>query len=107
MSGYPLPDPTFHRVVVAEEGEKIVAAWWMLQVVHLEPVWIDPAHRSSILPVKMLAEMSRILDSCTVKQAFCFADRPEIAGYLQRLGMQKLPYETYLFEVPSCHKQQW
>lgn len=105
LQGQPLPDPTYHRVVVAEDGEELVAAWFMIHVVHLEPVWIDPRYRGGRLPVRMLSEISSILDSCTVTKAFCFADRPEIAGYLQRLGMQKLPYETFLYEVPTCRHQ--
>jgi len=102
LNGQPLPDPTYHRVVVAEDGDAIIAAWFMMQVIHLEPIWIDPKHRGGILPVQLLSTMSAILDSCTVKQAFCFADRPEIADYLRRLGMQQLPYDTFLYEVPSC-----
>lgn len=105
LQGQPLPDPTYHRAVVAEADGEIVAVWFMVHVIHLEPVWIDPHFRGGTLPVRMLKEMSTILDSCTVTKAFCFADRPEIADYLQRLGMQKLPYETFLYEVPTCRQQ--
>jgi len=105
LGGQSLPDPTYHKIVVAEDGDRIVGAWFMMQVIHLEPVWIDPLYRGGTLPLRLLSTMSSILDSCSVKQAFCFADRPEIAGYLQRLGMHKLPYETFMYEVPSCPRQ--
>lgn len=105
LAGQALPDPAYHRIVVAEDKDRIVGAWFMMQVIHLEPVWIDPAYRGGTLPLRMLSTMTSILDSCSVKQAFCFADRLEIASYLERLGMKQLPYETYLYEVPTCQHQ--
>lgn len=106
LGGEDLPDPSYHRCVVVEDGDEIVAAWFMIQVVHLEPVWIHPDYRNGTLPIRMFKEMSAILDSCTISKAFCFADRPEIADYLRRLGMKQLPFETFLYEVPSCPQPQ-
>jgi hypothetical protein len=91
----PFPSPFTARVIVAEQEDRIVGLWVAQTQVHIEPVWIDAAHRSSTLPKRMFNKLLELLDSCSLKSAFCFADRPEIADYLGRLGLVELPYRTF------------
>lgn len=102
LLGAPLPDPSHSRVVVAEDGEEIVAAWFLTQVVHIEPLWIHPQYRRKLLPARLFPLVCSILDSCSIFKAFCLVDTPAVSNYAQRLGMKQLPYDLFQYEVPSC-----
>lgn len=103
LSGYPLPDPVGSKILVAEEDTKIVGFWVLVQVVHAEPIWIAPSHRSTTLAKRMWRALQALLATCRVKTAFCFADRPDVANYLERLEFQELPYRTFLYTAPCQH----
>jgi hypothetical protein len=94
-----VPSPESTRVLIAEtESGELAAIWCMVQVIHIEPVWIAPAYRNSTLAGRMWNRMKVFLDHLRVDMSYCFADTPEIAQYLKRLGLKKLPYETFLFD---------
>ena len=37
--------PEAATVLVAEDGDRIVGAWALLTIAHVEGLWIDPSHR--------------------------------------------------------------
>lgn len=101
LHGYALPDPATSKILIAEGAGEIVGFWILVQVVHAEPIWIAPSHRSTTLAGRLWTHLREILATCRVSQAYCFSDRPDVADYLSRLGLRELPYRTFLYEAPA------
>ncbi len=96
-------NPNTSIVVVVEDDNKKIRAYWMAQlVVHTEPVWIDPELRSGFTGVKMYAALLAALQGLGIKEFYSFADRDEIDNYLQRLGLKITPFSVYRGVVPEC-----
>lgn len=99
------PNPSAARVIVAQDNEtgKLVAYWFLVTIVHVEPVWIDPTYRHKPTLVRKLWESTfRMLKSIGVSKAFCTInyDAPrENASMAQRLGFKRLPTDLYLLEL--------
>lgn len=105
LDGHPIfestgvPNPDFTKVLIAEaENGELVGIWSMVQVIHCEPIWIADSHRNGLLASRMWAKMKVLLDHFHINMAYCFSDTPKIADYLSRLGLQELPYRTFLFK---------
>ena len=99
---YPV-DPTSSVIVVMEDDEtKELTGYWVAQtVIHIEPVWLSPSARGGLNGLKMYAGIMAALNSYGVTTAYAFADRPEIADYLERLNAELLPYVVYKLKVPT------
>lgn len=100
LNGHPLPDPATSTILIAERGEEILAFWTLVQIVHAEPIWIAPAHRNRLVLKRLWSALRALLATCRIPAVYCFADRPEVAGYLTRLGLQELPYRTFRYDTP-------
>lgn len=105
------PNPSAARVIVAQDNEtgKLVAYWFVVTIVHVEPAWIDPEYRHKPTLVRKLWESTRrLLDSIGVSRAFCTInyDAPrENASMAQRLGFKRLPTDLYLLELEEKEKE--
>lgn len=99
LKGVGVPSPDVARVVIAEDHNgEIVGFQMLVTVVHLEPIWVHPDYRGSMVPVRLWKTATRLLDALRIKMAYCFSDRPEIANYLSRLGLRELPYKTHIHD---------
>ena len=96
-------DPASSVIVVMEDDEtKELTGFWVAQtVIHIEPVWLSPSVRGGLDGLKMYAGMMAALSSHGATTAYAFADRPEIAGYLERLNAELLPYVVYKLQIPA------
>jgi len=95
-------------VIVAEEKDEIVGMWAATPLVHLEGFWVRPDHRKKMgkLVFKLIGAMTQILDALRVPVAFCWAETSsDVPAYLERLGMTKLPVDTFAYEIKSCQPQ--
>lgn len=97
-----LPDPATSVILVVEEDGVIVGLTTLVQVVHAgHASWIAPEHRGGLVLGKLWAGVRQVLDGYRIDQAYSFADSPEVASYLSRLGFTLLPYATFLCHLPS------
>lgn len=96
-------DPSNSVVVVLEDDEthEIKGYWVAQNIVHIEPVWLAEDARNGMNGLKMYAGMMAALSSHGATAAYAFADRPEIASYLERLNAELLPYVVYKLQVPA------
>lgn len=87
------------RVVVGERDGRIVAYWVAHTVVHLEPLWIDPAHRHRpSLIGGLLREMRALLARLRVPFAWAIiadADLPVNLPMAEKIGFVKVPGGLY------------
>lgn len=94
----PLFEPADVRVVVVERDGRIVAAWGVLHVVHLEGVWIAPEYRRrGTVAARLLAATLRVARDWAPRWAFTGADTKDVAALLTKhLGAVRVPMDTYL-----------
>lgn len=97
-----LPSP-FSIVIVArhEETDEIKGFWVSQMVVHTEPVYIAPDVRNGLVGVQMLAKLMTELHMLGIVNHYCFAPNQYIGQYLERLGMEKLPWSVYFGTIPT------
>jgi len=98
LAGLSLPAPESGRVVVAESEGRIVGFQVLVAVMHLEPIWVDPAYRSTGVARKLFTTATECLDQFHTSVAFCFSDKDKIAEYLDRMGLIRLPVSVHLFD---------
>jgi len=92
-----------HAVVHVTEDNlgDIIAFWWVLQVYHIEPMWIREDHRGGLIPRRLWAAVQGFLDKCSIFKAFCHTEILPVEDYLERLGMKPLPTRMYIYESGS------
>lgn len=77
-------------IAVVEVDGQIVAYWVAWYGLHVEPIWIDPAHRRSPRVVGgIVAEMEQLVSASGEQSAFCVIeaeDQATVAPYVERLG---------------------
>jgi hypothetical protein len=58
---WPTLNPETARVMVVEEGDRIVGCWAIFPVFHVECVWIAPSHRGRAGVARSLIRLMRLL----------------------------------------------
>jgi len=87
-----------HTVLVVEDGDRIVGCWSILTLVHVEGVWIDPAHRKhGAVARQLLGAMWRRLRALGVRGVLTGAVTAEVEQLLTRLGATRVPYVPYIW----------
>ena len=101
-------NPATSVVVVAEDEQthEIKGYWAAQSVVHVEPVWLHEDLRSGRDGLKMYAALLAGLHQAGVKGFYAFADRDEIATYIERLGLKVKPWIIYEGQVPEIPAQE-
>ena len=103
LNGLGVPSPDVAKIVIAErENGEIIGFQMAVTVVHLEPIWVHPDYRGSMVPMRLWKTATRLLDALLIKVAFCFSEDSTIANYLSRLGLRELPYKTHVYD-PEHH----
>lgn len=94
-----LPSPDSTRFIIAEHAGQIVAYWPIFNAVHMEPLWIDPAHRGDGVIGRALIEGAvEALKGAHVGYAFAIIgdqDQPANGQMAERLGFDKVPGTLY------------
>ena len=97
---WPWVSPESTTIVVVEEGDKIIATWTMMKVLHLEGLWAAPEYRGN-------AGMARRLLRCVGETAkgmgewiaLTGAQDDHVRDLLKRTGASKVEMDTFLFPV--------
>lgn len=92
-------DPAWTQILVVEDEGQIVGCWALMNVWHLEGVWIAPAYRQRASVARRLwTGMRRLMASVGATHAVTGA----IAGPVERLldkHAQELPGRFYVLEM--------
>jgi hypothetical protein len=94
-----VPSPGCSRILVGEDGGSIVAFWMLVAVPHLEPIWIDPKYRRSMLAGRLWKAMQRVIDALPLSGVISNITDPIVGGYLERLGFKPMDYKVYMYSV--------
>lgn len=93
------PDTT--KVVVVEDAEgRVVGSWLVLQVAHVECLWIAPEHRGrgSVLR-RLLSGMTRAARALGVRGVVTHAVLPEVEDLLASYGGTAIPGRAWTFPL--------
>lgn len=85
-------------VVVAEVDGQIVGYWIAWYGLHLEPLWIDPAHRSAAVGRGLLERMSEVVAGTGEVAAFSVIEEENLSilgEQVSRLGFLPAPGRLY------------
>ena len=104
---WPHLDPDNSRVLVVEDGDRIVATWTALRVVHLECVWIDPEYRGAFGVVKrLLRGVREIAKGWGARTVVTSAMTDQVRALAKSLHGTPLPGEHYVMPMESlCQPQ--
>jgi hypothetical protein len=88
-------------VIYAFEGDEVVGRIGVMDISHLEGMWLAEHKRSGTLGVRLMSAAEDLLRSIGRTHAMAFAHNssPEVAGYLERLGYSELPVSTFTKEI--------
>jgi hypothetical protein len=89
---------------VVEVDGRIVAYWVVWKAVHVEPLWVTPAHRKQPAVIRGIVEAMQDAVALTGETtAFCVIERENaevVAQYATRLGFLPAPGSLY-YLVPT------
>lgn len=95
----PLAADEDRRVVVVEDGERIVGVWGVFRCVHLEGVWIAPEYRARPRVVASLLHATLDVAKEWAPWAFTGAASDPIRRLIEKLGGQRVPMDLYAIPV--------
>lgn len=99
---WPHLDPANSRVLVVEDGDRIVGTWTVLRVVHVECVWVHPEYRGAFGVVKrLLRGMRDIARSWGARTVFTAATTGQVRALITSLQGQALPGEHFVIPLES------
>jgi GNAT superfamily N-acetyltransferase len=100
----PYVAPEDVRIVVLEDGDRIVGCWGAFRVVHLEGVWVDPAYRRQPHAVQALKDAAIEVASRWAPWAITGAATAAVRRLITRhLGGVPMPMES--FAIPLTTKE--
>lgn len=92
--------PLRARVLVVEDGDRIVACWALVPLVHAEGVWIDPAYRKKASVVgRLLQAMRATARTMGAKTVWTAAQSDEVRALVDHLGGFALPGTHYIVTI--------
>ena len=104
---YPaVPDQSVVVVLEDDETKELKGFWCAQNVIHIEPVWLSPDVTNGFNGIKLYAGLMAALSTHGVTDVYAFADRSEIADYLERLNAELLPYVVYKLQVPVIQPEE-
>lgn len=92
--------PENTRVLVVEDGRRIVATWTMLRVVHAECIWIADSHRGSFaIARRLLRGLRDIALEWGVNRVVTGSVSPDVTALIKKVGGESLPCESFVIPV--------
>lgn len=86
-----LPDPEHSAIVVVEDGGRIIGTQIILNLVHLEGVWIDPEYRHKPGVVRGLVEETwGALHAFGISTVFTIGQATDVIVQAFRLGFERI-----------------
>jgi len=87
-------------LVVEDDAGAIVGAWAVYRLVHVEGIWVAPAHRGrTVVFRRLLAGMRMLVRAFGSSVALTGAIDPVVADMLRKLGAVELPGRHFSWRV--------
>ncbi len=101
---WPTLDAKHAQILVVEDGEKIVGCWTLMQVPHVECLWIDPAERARVTVARRLwLGMRALASQIGARVVWTAAVDDPVRGLLEHADARKLVGDHYLLPMEREH----
>lgn len=104
----PKLDPAETQIVVVEHGERIVACWAVMRVVHVEGLWIHPDYRKKPpVAVRLLRAMHQAARAFGASWVWTGSETPDVTSLILKQGGTHVPFDSYILPIPpgtSCQQ---
>lgn len=97
--------PEAARVIVVEDGDRIIGCWALVPILHAEGVWVAPEHRGKTSVQRRLwTRMFREAHEMGFRAVVTAAISDDVAALLASHGGVELPGRAYALTIgaPSC-----
>src|SRR3990167_9526559 len=92
--------PEHTQVLVVEQDGAIVGTWAVLRLVHVECLWIAPAHRRKAgVAARLLRAMVQAAERWRTPSVWTGSMSPEVTSMIQRLGGIPIPGEHFAIPI--------
>lgn len=92
--------PEDAQVVVVEDADEIIGCWALLRVVHVEGIWIAPAHRKrGSVARRLLRGMEDAASEWHAERVMTASLSEEVSKLLAHLGADKLKGDHYILPL--------
>ena len=99
-SVWPILDPARAQIIVVADGDQIVACWALIDVAHVEGLWIAPTHRKrGKVLTRLIAAARAAARARGIRAVGTTACSAEVRGLLDHYGAVRVPGDSYVFPV--------
>jgi N-acetylglutamate synthase-like GNAT family acetyltransferase len=92
--------PPFTRVLVIEEGDRVVGCWSLFAIWHVEGVWIAPdARQRGSVARRLLSTMRQWIREVGARAVVTASMDDAISDYLRRVGAKPIPGTPFLWPM--------
>lgn len=97
-----LPNPDLTAIFVAEDAAgAIVGIWAAMTAVHLDGLWIDPAHRDTTIAGRLLRTMKAFLTEKQIPVSFTVISDPAVMVLAHKGGFTRYPGDLWVLNLPE------
>ena len=97
---WPKLTPSTDRVIVVERDGEIVACWALMQMLHVEGLWITPGERKQAVVARRLwRAMRAAVADYHAAYVWTGADTDEIREMITTAGGTKVPFDSYVLPM--------
>lgn len=100
----PYLDPLESRIIVVEDGARIVGCWAVLRLVHVEGLWIDPDYRKHPgVARRLFAATWRLVKAWAPRWVMTAAVTEDVKALLrEHVGAVSIPGEMFVVAVDGA-----
>jgi hypothetical protein len=97
----PKLDPAQTQIVVVERGGVLVGTWAVLQMVHVEGLWIAPAYRGKSPGIvrRLVQGMQMAAQQFGARVVWTGAASASVAQLIRHAGGTRVPFESYILPL--------
>lgn len=104
---WPHMNPEQTRVLVVEDGDRIVATWTLMRIVHAECLWVAPSHRGILgVAKRLLRIMSDEAKAWKVSAVMTGSLSPHVTDLIERFGGVPAPFESFILPVEGLTRKE-
>jgi hypothetical protein len=96
---WPYLYPKNTSIIVSEVGDRIIATWVLMRVVHAECIWIDPEYRGSIVWRGIMRTAREVAKGWGVGQLITGSISQYVTDLILRLGGYPVPCQSFVLPL--------
>lgn len=101
---WPTLDEEHAKILVVEDGDRIIGCWTLMTIPHVECLWIDPKELARVSVARRLwLGMRRLVADMGITYVWTAAAEDPVRGLLEHAHARKLPGDHYVLPMERLH----